>query len=170
MTLVVESGSGTNPSANTYISMVYADSYHTLRGNLGWVDGDDDAKASSLVRATDWVDERIWVGERLFETQPLEWPRDNVWNEKQTAPLVGIPSVVCRAVAEMAEVMRSGAFDASFTADSAGGITHVGAGSVQVSFAPRTQRSLALLPAVIAVANMLRYLSLGTGSIPVVRS
>lgn len=74
MTIIVEDGAG-KADAETYVSVVVADAYHTAMGNTAWT-GADAAKEIALRRATQYLDNRYtYRGTRLTSTQALEWPR-----------------------------------------------------------------------------------------------
>jgi hypothetical protein len=78
MGFVVEDGTGTNPLANSYVSLAEANAYHTDRNNAAWT-GTDAVKEAALVRATDYLDQTYagrWKGEPLTDTQALAWPRE----------------------------------------------------------------------------------------------
>ena len=84
MALIVESGAGLS-TAESYISVADADSYHALRGNTSWEALDDiDQKEPALRRATDYmiqVYRTRWKGVRMQATQALDWPRSGVYTE-----------------------------------------------------------------------------------------
>lgn len=76
MALVVEDGGG-NSLANAYISVAYADTYHSDRGHTNWT-GTNEQKEASIIRATDYLDKRFgrkFRGTRQSKSQALEWPR-----------------------------------------------------------------------------------------------
>lgn len=76
MAFVVEDGSGL-PDSNAYITIAFADSYHSDRGNSTWT-GADSVKQSAIIRATDYIDKRFGIkfkGYRKIKEQALEWPR-----------------------------------------------------------------------------------------------
>ncbi len=81
--LVLEDGTGLD-DANTYALVATADTYHDLRGNEAWADATSDEKATALVNATLYTDQRwSYVGTISVEDagsgdpQALDWPRDN---------------------------------------------------------------------------------------------
>jgi hypothetical protein len=113
MALVVEDGSGLS-TAESYISVADATTYHAARANTAWADVADDATREALLRkATDFMvatyRER-WAGYRVSTTQALDWPRYEVPFKDAT---VGgtfpsyydsneVPVAVQRACAELA--------------------------------------------------------------------
>lgn len=105
MAFVVEDGTGL-VAANSYVSVDYADAYCTDRGLAAWT-GDDLAKQTYLVRATDYVElvfGRRWVGTMLTTTQGLSWPREPEEGAAdftfQLDPDDGLPVLLKRAVCE----------------------------------------------------------------------
>lgn len=78
ITLTVEDGSGL-ADANTYVASADADAYFLARANAAWAAATADAKAAALIQATQYLDTRYtFKGERLTDTQALEWPRQPV--------------------------------------------------------------------------------------------
>lgn len=78
ITLTVEDGTGL-ADANTYVASADADAYFLARANATWASATADAKAAALIQATQYLDTRYtFKGERLTETQALEWPRQPV--------------------------------------------------------------------------------------------
>ena len=74
----VEDGSNV-ADANSYGAVVDADQYHLNRGNATWAALSETVKQQSLIKATDYLDQRFgdrFIGERTNETQVLEWPRE----------------------------------------------------------------------------------------------
>lgn len=105
MALVVENGTGL-PTANTYISIADADTYHGDRGNTAWADAIISAKEAALIKATQWLDgmyRKRWLGKRLTAVQMLGWPRAGaVDHEGYELPSHEVPIRVGYAVAEVA--------------------------------------------------------------------
>ena len=83
-TVVVEDGSVV-ANANAYISVADSDAYFDDRGNVAWTEAADDAKASALIRAADFMVQRYrsrWKGVRKSSDQTLDWPRSVVIREE----------------------------------------------------------------------------------------
>lgn len=77
MAFIVETGDIV-PGANSYVSVDFADAYHSDRGNESWSDLTTEEKQSALIKATDYLEqvyEGRWVGYQEKYTQPLSWPR-----------------------------------------------------------------------------------------------
>lgn len=80
MALIVEDGSG-KPDAESYCSVLEADTYHAKRGNDRWAALTEQAKEQKLVQATDFMLQDyhgLWKGERRVVLQALDWPRSGV--------------------------------------------------------------------------------------------
>ena len=77
MTLIVETGSGSS-TAESYISVADADTYHINHGNATWATLTTTVKEQLLRKATDYmvaVYRLKWDGYRYINTQALDWPR-----------------------------------------------------------------------------------------------
>lgn len=80
MALIVETGTGDNPSANSYSTVQDLRDYSEMRG----VDlsGLTDAQAeASMINAMDYLEALAprYKGVKASQTQPLQWPRSEVW-------------------------------------------------------------------------------------------
>lgn len=77
MSLIVEDGTGL-ATAESYISVADADTYHSNRGNSDWMALTTAVKERLLRIATDYmvaVYRLRWDGYRYVNTQALDWPR-----------------------------------------------------------------------------------------------
>ncbi|MBU0724393.1 MAG: hypothetical protein KKC98_05425 [Alphaproteobacteria bacterium] len=107
MALVVEQGGGSDPAANAYIDLAYADAHHALRDRSGWA-GSAETKAAAVLAATEYLDLSFrWRGERLIPGQPLGWPR-RLARDDEGVVLAGVPAVLRLACAELAWRALSG--------------------------------------------------------------
>jgi len=101
MVIVAEDGTGLT-NANSYVDLTWVDSYFTGRGNTEWADATDNDKLVALIKATDYLDVVYnFVGTKASSTQALEWPRAGA-EDKYGEPLVGIPTILKKAAAELA--------------------------------------------------------------------
>src|SRR5687768_9190680 len=105
MALIVEDGTGLS-TAESYISVANADSYHSVRGNTTWT-GVDSLKEAALRRATTYIDGRYgarFTGtRRLARDQALMWPRSDATDvEGWTIENDEVPVEIERATAEAA--------------------------------------------------------------------
>lgn len=101
MAIVIEDGSGL-PDSEAYISVTDADTYFSNRGNTAWAALNTAAKEAALRLSTDYMGAVYgprWCGERLTDTQALDWPRGEP----------GVPEAVKRANAELAVRASAGA-------------------------------------------------------------
>jgi hypothetical protein len=75
MPLTPETGSGADPAANCYIDVADCDAFHSERGNAAWT-GNAAAKEAAIIKASEYLDYMyVWKGERITDTQPMQWPR-----------------------------------------------------------------------------------------------
>ena len=80
MALVTETGTG-SATAESYISVASADTYHSDRGSTAWAALTTAVKEQSLRKATEYMLQMYrnrWKGVRVFITQALDWPRSDV--------------------------------------------------------------------------------------------
>jgi hypothetical protein len=114
ITITVETGSGTT-GANSYISLADANTY--FEGNVyasNWTSANDAQRSAALVHATRMIDQQVqWNGFRTFETQPLAWPRQEVFDpddaEGDNLDDTTIPQWLKDVVCELALVLLTGA-------------------------------------------------------------
>ncbi len=77
MTIIVEDGTGL-ANAESYVSVVDANTYHSKIGNDAWADLDTSVKEQLLRKATDYMVAQYrlqYAGYRRYSTQSLDWPR-----------------------------------------------------------------------------------------------
>lgn len=113
LTLTPETGSGTDPAANTYATLAVANDYHEgVVDATAWDDEDDVAKAKALVQATRVLESQFrWKGYRTSAAQPLQWPRTNVMVGGRALFTNAIPNALIQAQAEIArELLTAGGF------------------------------------------------------------
>jgi hypothetical protein len=101
--IVVQNDAGDQAGANSYLSVSAFKAYHDLRGN-SYSAYTDDQIASSLIRATDYVDGRFsFPGQPTNGTdQTTKWPRLYVSIPDSSSEYAGIPEALERAIAEYA--------------------------------------------------------------------
>lgn len=83
MALVTEDGTG-QATAESYISIADASTYHNARGETAWDLLSDTVKEESCRKATDYmlqVYRSRWKGIRMEPDQALDWPRSGVYLE-----------------------------------------------------------------------------------------
>ena len=104
MALVTEDGTG-QATAESYISVADADTYHASFGRADWI-GAPTIKEEALRVATQFLDTKFigrWRGQRLTQAQALAWPRSNAsdadgWYVESNV----VPIAIERATAELA--------------------------------------------------------------------
>lgn len=157
MTLEAEDGSGL-PNAEAYISVADADQYFSLRGNIAWAALAEPAKEAALRLSTDYMAAVYgprWCGERLTDTQALDWPR---------AGFSGVPEAVRRANAELAVRASAG----PLLGDQGAQVKSETVGPISVTYADGARQDVkyAAVDAALRAAGLL----CGGGFIPVVRA
>ena len=105
MALVVETGTGRDPTASSYASRTFATAFHAAGVNAdAWdlIDPPDQERA--LVSATRLLDATMsWRGRQLYVDQPLGWPRRGVVGPDYRAfPLAKVPDAVRLATSVLA--------------------------------------------------------------------
>jgi len=110
-TIIVEDGSIV-ANANSYVSLIEADTYFTNTGNLGWA-GTDDFKNQNLINACAALDASY--GQNYISylrdntSQTLLWPREQVWDRHYRRINTGvIPQALKNAQFEMALLAQNG--------------------------------------------------------------
>ena len=105
MALVVQTDTGTETDANSYIDVTYFDTYWTDRGNTDATGLTTAQKEVLLIKATDYIETIYygnWQGDRYSETQNTEFPRTIDYEN------VGIPERLKKACSELAWKANSG--------------------------------------------------------------
>ena len=133
MALEVEDGTGKS-TAESYISVADASTYHTARGNAAWAAlASDTVREQCLRKATDYMEQVYrsrWQGCRVGETQALSWPRYDVEVEGYAIDSDVVPDAVKRACAELA--LRASAAD--LNPDLTQGVLSEQVGSISVTY------------------------------------
>jgi hypothetical protein len=88
MTIIVETGSGDNASANSYADVTGLRDYAELRGADLPVD-DADCEVL-LIKAMDYLESLAakYKGHKTKASQPLQWPRADVWGVDRVGELL----------------------------------------------------------------------------------
>ena len=74
MAIVVETGSGLNQAANSYVDASDLAEYADKRGIT--ISGTEDAL---LIKAMDYLESLNYIGTKFRDDQPLQWPRADVF-------------------------------------------------------------------------------------------
>lgn len=102
MAITVETGSGTNAAANSYVSV---DDFQAYADARGYSYSDTDAGCEILlIKAMDYIEARRtrFQGVKTTSTQPLQWPRTCVYIDDYTVASDTIPTELIRAQCELA--------------------------------------------------------------------
>jgi len=76
VTLIIETGTGV-ANANSYVTVTEYRAYATPRGIVLPVT--DAACETQLILAMDYLESQSWAGMPTYDTQPLAWPRDEIY-------------------------------------------------------------------------------------------
>ena len=103
VSLIVEDGSCV-PSANSYVSLEYADEYMRNTGRSSWASKSENERKSYLINATAYIDRTYskigWKGIKKFHRkQALCFPRVELF-DKDGDEVLGIPEELKKAVCE----------------------------------------------------------------------
>jgi hypothetical protein len=101
MALEVEDGTG-KANADSYASVVEADTYLAARNYTSWAALAADVKDACLRKATEYMSIYAWKGARVTATQALDWPRSDVWAYGFELSSDAIPGKVVNACIELA--------------------------------------------------------------------
>lgn len=162
MALIVEDGTGL-ATAESYISVINASTYHTNRGNAAWAALASDAvREQALRKATEFMTQTYrlrWSGYRKTTTQALDWPRYEAPRPDSGSMALSyyasdaVPAEVANACAELA--LRASA--AALLADQTTPKTETTVGPITVRYADGARQSKRY-PAVDALlAPLLAY-------------
>ncbi len=134
MALVVEDGSGSNPAANSYVSVADADLYFVDRNSAAWAALTTASKTAALLYAASWLDTRYsWPGVISDADQPMAWPRDGATDvDLRPIAVDEIPRVLIDAQCEAA--LASSVEALNEVRARGGKIDSVGVGTISVSF------------------------------------
>lgn len=110
MAITIETGSGRDPTSNSYASVDGAAVFHS--GSIGgdaWDDLDPPDRERALITASRLLDDLIdWKGTPVFPNQPLSWPRRGVRDPTgRIFPANAVPMAVRNATAALALQLAS---------------------------------------------------------------
>ena len=102
MAITAEVGLG-SASANSFVTVDEADTYHENINNTAWAALSDEAKEAAIIRAGSFLNGLSWRGERQFQLQAMCWPRVNVLDDDDYLRVTSdIPTAVKNAQMELA--------------------------------------------------------------------
>jgi len=104
MTIIVEDGTGLS-TANAFISLVDANTYHSARSNAAWASASEANRNAAILYATDYINTSFqWRGTGIVEDdQALNLPTEGGYDD-QGREITGLPVQVPKATAELALV------------------------------------------------------------------
>ena len=137
MSVVVEDGTG-KETANSYISLVDASTYHTDRGNATWAAAASDAvRNAALIKSAQWLDGQYrsrWVGFKTDEDQSMCWPRYEAYDEDgYYIDSDAVPTRITYAQAEAALAIVDGV-DLSPSLDRGGRVRREKVGPIETEY------------------------------------
>lgn len=150
MALIVETGSGADPLANSYVSVADALAYHAARlHRASWATADTTTQEQALITATQFIDTYIrFHGSRASQDQPLEWPRINVTDrDGRLLPATEIPQRLKDAVCEQAFAALTTDLSQQ---DSKAGMTRLKADSVEIEWDATRKPTRQKIPSLVA--------------------
>lgn len=171
MTLTTTAGSAT---ADSYVTLTGANTYHSALGNAAWTGADAD-KEAALRRATRWVDGRYasrWPGIPTYaRVQALAWPRSYAADmDGNIIDALAIPPEIISATCEAAlrELVSPGSLSPDVTPGQAKVLT--GVGSLSWTALRSSAGVSDMTPTLTTVDRILAKIVGGTGSVQVVRA
>lgn len=105
MALVIEDGSVVS-GANSYITLAEYRSWANARGINA--DLSDTILERYVLRAMDYFEQLLFIGNKANENQPLQWPRTEALIDGYYADATEIPTVVKTALYEAVKVEADG--------------------------------------------------------------
>lgn len=166
MALVTETGAGL-ANADAFITLAFADAYHTAKGNTTWT-GTDALKENAIRRATTYLSNSYtWKGLRSHgRSQALMWPRAGIWDQEGYGiPSDQIPIEIQNATAEIAlrELVTPGAMNPDFVASDL--VKKETIGPMSVEYALASVSADAQRPVLLIVRDMVsQFLEAGAGN------
>lgn len=159
MSLTVEDGTGLS-DADALISVSYADTYHSSRGNSTWVTATSPAdtdKEQAIRRASTFLrDSFTWQGWKLNQrAQAMAWPRTGVVDQDGYAVSSSeVPDEIQRACAELAlrELVTPGTLNPDVTLSNQAKREKVG--SIEVEYTNIRTDAYASRPVVTIVQDI----------------
>jgi hypothetical protein len=170
VTIVIEDGTASTPSANSYVTVAEVTLFCNDLGLSSWADLDSQEKAQAILRGMAYVESLDFKGVKDDYSNPLEWPRYGVYDDVNAEPEdmqyyqeipVGLKKAVCRAAYE--ESVSSGILQTSLTT----GIKREKVDVIEVEYqqAPMRSASQTLYPAITGyLKGLLKSSVIGGGS------
>lgn len=161
MSLIVEDGTIV-AGAESYASVSDADTYLAARGITVWAGLLSPEKEQALRRATDFMKEYIWKGHVVDTSQPLDWPRQNIFLLGVEFASNLIPKDIKNACIELAWRGAGGPLNPNIGSTDPSNryvvkqVQRVGPVDVETTYASRGQMAMPARPVYPAVNVILR--------------
>jgi hypothetical protein len=103
MAFIAEDGTGL-ANANSLISVEDADTYFSDRGNTEWDALTTASKQAALIKATDYLNAKAFIGYNKTNTQSLKFPREleSYYSIYSGVDISEMPAPILNAVCELA--------------------------------------------------------------------
>ena len=101
--IIVEDGTEVTGS-NSYVSVAELDAYVADRGIT--ITATD--KTTLLILSMDWIESKLFIGNKITETQGLQWPRENVYIDGFEQATSSIPTLLKEGQLETALAVDGG--------------------------------------------------------------
>lgn len=104
MALIIEDGTGSNPNANSYVTLVEAQAYASARGLTATL------TEGQLVQAVDYLEAQRsqYQGTKVHPSQPLQFPRNDVYVDDILVDYTTIPNILKQAQIRLAIEVSNG--------------------------------------------------------------
>lgn len=105
--MIVEDGTGMT-DANSYVDVIFADSYFSTRGYSKWGELSDEEKEVFLIRGSEYINYAFdYYGKKSNPSQSMKFPRVELVDDEGYL-VKGIPMVLKEAVCECAKIISNG--------------------------------------------------------------
>lgn len=162
---VVEDGTGVT-DATTYVSLIEANDYLSVKGNFDEWDALDDAvKEARLMWATRLLDQRATYNGHKYGEGPLRWPRTGVKDCDNIAiSYDSIPGALKDATIEVAYHLAVNDIDPSAPFSNAGEISRIKADVLEIEYTEKTSFSGYFPAGLSAILRCIGTIKTGNGS------
>jgi hypothetical protein len=143
MTIIVESGLGDNAAANSYGDVDSLRDYATLRGEDLTALSDAECEPL-LIKAMDYIEAKRdrFKGDKANASQPLQWPRSDVWVDDSLLSSDSIPRELEYAQYALALIAKDHDLQPNILPDQQGAIIRERVeGVVEVEYSQNNQAS-----------------------------
>lgn len=154
--MIIEDGTGLTDS-NSYVSVVFADNYFSVRGISKWLELEEDKKEQLLIRATDYIDSTFqWYGKKLNQEQSLRFPRENLFDYEGNE-IKNIPTCLKQAVCEASLLLADGN-ELFQTSESNGNVVSETIGQLSFTYSKDNKESITSISLYDSINTKLRGL------------